>query len=362
MQVKAAVLRDPAGEYAIETVDLAAPAADEVLVRIVGAGMCHTDVVPRGGMMAAPPVITGHEGSGVVEGVGADVVGVQVGDHVVLSFDSCGQCANCRADQPAYCDTFFARNLSGRNLDGSTPVRDAAGNEVSARWFGQSSFATHCLATARNVVVVDKSLPLELLGPLGCGIQTGAGSILCAMDVQPGTSLVVFGAGAVGLSAVMAGRVAGATTIIAVDLQPHRCELALELGATHVLDGVDADIVARIIEITGGGAQYGFDTTGIPTVIKNGLMSLRMTGTMGLVGVQLGDLVLDAFSTIGKTMINILEGSAKPQEFIPRMIQLWQDGRFPFDRLIQTYPMSQINEAEQSSLAGGTIKPVLIPD
>ena len=362
MQVKAAVLRDPTGAYVIETVDLAAPAADEVLVRIVGAGMCHTDVVPRGGFMAAPPVITGHEGSGVVEAVGADVVGVQVGDHVVLSFDSCGRCANCLAHQPAYCDTFIPRNLSGRNLDGSTPVRDADGKEVSARWFGQSSFATYCLATARNVVVVDKSLPLELLGPLGCGIQTGAGSILCAMDVQPGTSLVVFGAGAVGLAAVMAGRVAGATTIIAVDLQPHRRELALDVGATHVLDGADADIVAKVIGITAGGAQYGFDTTGIPAVIKNGLMSLRMTGVMGLVGVQMGELVLDAFSTLGKTMINILEGSAKPQVFIPRMIQLWQDGRFPFDRLIQTYPMSQINEAEQSSLSGGTIKPVLIPD
>jgi aryl-alcohol dehydrogenase len=361
MKVQAAVLRDPAGAYVIETVELAAPAADEVLVRIVGAGMCHTDVVPRGGVMAAPPVITGHEGSGVVESVGAEVVGVQVGDHVVLSFDSCGRCANCTANQPAYCDTFIPRNLSGRNLDGSTPVRDADGKEVSARWFGQSSFATHCLATARNVVVVDKALPLELLGPLGCGIQTGAGSILCAMDVQPGTSLVVFGAGAVGLAAVMAGRVAGATTIVAVDLQPHRRELALELGATHVLDGADADIVAEVIGITGGGAQYGFDTTGIPAVIKNGLMSLRMTGTMGLVGVQMGDLVLDAFSALGKTMINILEGSAKPQEFIPRMIQLWQDGRFPFDRLIRTYPMSEINEAEQSSLSGGTIKPVLIP-
>ena len=361
MQVKAAVLRDPAGPYAIETVELAAPAADEVLVRIVGAGMCHTDVLPRTGLIAPPPVITGHEGAGVVEAVGGDVVGVQVGDHVVLSFDSCGQCRNCLANQPAYCDTFMARNLFGLNLDGTSPVSDGDGKPIAARWFGQSSFATHCLATARNVVVVDKSLPLEQLGPLGCGIQTGAGSILCAMDVQAGTSLVVFGAGAVGLAAVMAGRVAGATTIIAVDLQPHRRDLSLELGATHALDGADADIVAKIIEITGGGAQYAFDTTGIPAVIKNGLQSMRMTGVMGLVGVQQGDLVLDSSSTIGKTLINILEGSAKPQDFIPRMIQLWQDGRFPFDRLIETYPLSQINEAEQSSLSGGTIKPVLIP-
>ena len=362
MQVKAAVLRDPAGAYAIEDVELAAPRADEVLVRIVGAGMCHTDVLPRTGMIAPPPVITGHEGAGVVEAVGADVTGVQVGDHVVLSFDSCGACRNCLADQPAYCDTFMARNLFGVNLDGSTPVTGADGAPVAARWFGQSSFATHCLATARNVVVVDPSLPLEQLGPLGCGIQTGAGSILVAMDVQPGTSLVVFGAGAVGLAAVMAGRVAGATTIIAVDLQPHRRDLALELGATHPLDGADPRNVAAILEITGGGAQYAFDTTGIPAVIKNGLLALRMTGVMGLVGVQQGDLVLDSSSWIGKTMMNILEGGAKPQDFIPRMIQLWQDGRFPFDRLIETYPMSRINEAEQSSLAGGTIKPVLLPE
>jgi aryl-alcohol dehydrogenase len=361
MKVQAAVLRDPAGAYAIEDVELAAPAADEVLVRIVGAGMCHTDVLPRTGMVAPPPVITGHEGAGVVEAVGSDVVGVQVGDHVVLSFDSCGHCRNCSAGQPAYCDTFMARNLVGRNLDGSTPVTGADGSPVSARWFGQSSFATHCLATARNVVVVDRSLPLELLGPLGCGIQTGAGSILCAMDVQPGTSLVVFGAGAVGLAAVMAGRVAGATTIIAVDLQPHRRELALEVGATHALDGADPDVVAAIQHLTGGGAQYAFDTTGIPAVINNALLAMRMTGVMGLVGVQLGDLVLDGSSWIGKTLINILEGSAKPQEFIPRMIALWQDGRFPFDRLIETYPMSRINDAEQSSLAGGTVKPVLLP-
>lgn len=362
MEIQAAVLRAGDGPYTIETVQLRDLRADEVLVRIVGAGMCHTDVVPRSPVtMSPPPIVCGHEGAGVVEAVGADVAGVAVGDHVVLSFDSCGTCANCLAGQPAYCDTFLFRNLSGRDVDGSTGITDAAGNEVLSRWFGQSSFASHCIATARNVVVVDKSLPLEKLGPLGCGIQTGAGSILCAMDVQPGSSLVVFGSGAVGLAAIMAGKVAGATTIIAVDLQAHRLALALELGATHTVDGAADDVVARIQAITGGGAQYAFDTTGVPAVMKNALAALRMTGTAGFVGVQLGDLVLDGLSLIGKTAIGILEGSAKPQEFIPRMIQLWQEGRFPFDRLIETYPMSRINEAEASSLSGGTIKPVLIP-
>lgn len=362
MQIQAAVLRDSAGEYAIESVTLADPAADEVLVRIVGAGMCHTDVLPRApGGMSPPPIITGHEGSGVVEAIGVAVTGIAVGDHVVLSFDSCGACATCLAGQPAYCDTFLFRNLTGRNLDGSTGVTDAQGQPVLSRWFGQSSFATHCMATARNVVVVDKALPLELLGPLGCGIQTGAGSILLALDVQPGTSVVVFGAGAVGLSAVMAAVVAGATTIIAVDLQEHRLALATELGATHTLKGTDPELVATIHTITGGGANYAFDTTGLPAVISSALAGLRMTGVCGLVGVQQGDLVLDGLALIGKTVIGILEGSAKPQEFIPRMISLWQAGKFPFDRLIETYPLDQINVAERSSLSGGTIKPVLLP-
>jgi aryl-alcohol dehydrogenase len=361
--IEAAVLREPDGEYSIEPVELAAPREDEVLVRIVGAGMCHTDVLPRApGSFSPPPIVTGHEGSGVVEAVGAAVRRVEVGDHVVLSFDSCRECPTCRSGQPAYCETFLLRNLSGRNVDGSTGITDREGQAVASRWFGQSSIATHCIASERNAVVVDRSLPLELLGPLGCGVQTGAGSILVALDVQPGSSLVVFGAGAVGLSAVMAGVVAGATTIVAVDLQDHRLTLAQELGATHVLRGDSPDLVETIHAITGGGANYGFDTTGVPSVIVAALAGLRMTGVLGLVGVQQGDLVLDGLALVGKTAIGILEGSADPHVFIPRMIDLWREGRFPFDRLIETFPMSEINTAERSSLAGGTIKPVLVPD
>jgi len=361
MQIDAAVLRDAAGPYTIERVELAEPAADEVLVRIVGAGMCHTDVLPRSRMVAPPPIVTGHEGAGVVEAIGSAVVGVTVGDHVVLSFDSCRQCENCRSGQPAYCDTFMFRNLTGRRLDGTTGITDATGQAVAGRWFGQSSFATHCLATERNVVVVDHDLPLELMGPLGCGIQTGAGSVLEAMKVTPGSSLVVFGAGAVGLAAVMAGVVAGATTIIAVDLHDHRLALSLDLGATHTLRGDDPNLVAAIQGITSGGAHYSFDTTGVPAVMRNALACLRMTGVCAYVGVQTGPLELDGSALIGKTAMGVLEGSADPKTFIPHMISLWRDGRFPFDRLIEQYPLSRINEAEQSSLAGGTIKPVLVP-
>jgi aryl-alcohol dehydrogenase len=362
MKIDAAVLRDAAGAYAIESVEISDPGPGQVLVRVVGTGMCHTDVVPRAGAdLVGPPIITGHEGAGVVEAVGPGVTSVAAGDHVCMSFDSCGQCSPCRAHNPAYCDEFMARNLTGRNVDGSAGVTDHNGETVLGRWFGQSSFATYAIGTARNVVPVDKGLPLEKLGPLGCGVQTGAGSILVAMNVQPGTSLVVFGTGAVGLSAVMAAKVAEAEQIIAVDLHDHRLRTASELGATHTVRGDAEDLPDQLREITNGGANYTFDTTGMPPVMRTAMDVLRMTGVCGYVGVQLGDLVLDSMSIVGKTMLGILEGSADPQQFIPHLIELWQAGRFPFDRLIEEFPMSHINEAEQASLSGRVIKPVLVP-
>lgn len=362
MQIKAAVLRDPDGRYAIEDVEIDAPGPGQVLVRVVGAGMCHTDVLPRGaGSMSPPPIITGHEGAGVVEAVGEGVTSIKVGDHAVLSFDSCGTCAACLAGRPPYCETFLLRNLFGRSLDGSAQVRDANGEPVASKWFGQSSFATHCLTSERNVVVVADDLPLEKLGPLGCGILTGAGSILVALNVQAAKSVVVFGAGAVGLAALMAAKVRGAAPIIAVDLHQHRLDLATELGADHTLDGSAADLVAQIQGLTGGGADYSFDTTGNVHVMTNALGALRLGGHAGFVGVQSENLVLDPLSIVGKTVSGILEGGADPQVVIPELIQLWRDGTFPFDRLIETFPLDAINEAEEASLTGKVIKPVLIP-
>lgn len=361
MQITAAVLRDPVGRHELETVELDDLLADEVLVRIVGTGMCHTDVLPRSDLGLVPlPVIAGHEGAGVVEAVGAEVQGVAVGDHVVLSFDSCGECAACLAGRPPYCETMLIRNLTGRRVDWSTNASGADGEEVSARWFGQSSFASHAVATARNVVVVDRDVPLEILGPLGCGFLTGAGTVMVAFDAEQGSSLVVFGAGAVGLAAILAAVARGCSTIVAVDLHQNRLDLAQELGATHVIDGSAEDVVVQVHAATGGGADYAIDTTGAPPVILSALASLRMGGHAGLVGIQMGDVVLDAGALIGKTASGILEGDADPQVLIPELIDLWQQGRFPFDRLIETFPLEQINEAEAASADGSVIKPVLL--
>jgi aryl-alcohol dehydrogenase len=257
----------------------------------------------------------------------------------------------------------MARNLSGRRVDGSSCLTDVRGDVVGGRWFGQSSFATHALATERNVVKVDDDLPLELLGPLGCGLQTGAGSVLVAMRVTSGTAIAVFGTGAVGLAAVMAARVAGCTTIIGVDLHQNRLDLAAELGATHVVDGADPDLASRIMDISGDGVQYAFDTTGVPAVMTAAVSSVRPTGTCGLVGVQTAPWTIPPnLLAIGRNVMGILEGDTVPQVFIPQLIALWRQGRFPFERMVETFPLRSINEAEQASLEGKTVKPVLLPD
>lgn len=359
MKITAAVLRDAEGEYALETLDLAELAPDQVLVEVTAAGMCHTDVIPRQ-MPFLLPVVTGHEGAGVVEAVGSDVEGIAVGDHVVLSFDSCGTCVMCSRNRPAYCETFIPRNLTGRTPEWTTVAADDEGGEVAARWFAQSSFATYAITTARNTVVVDGDVPLDIAGPLGCGLLTGAGAVMCALDVGEGHSIAVYGAGAVGLAGVMAAVVQGASTIIAVDLHDHRLELARELGATHTIDGAASDVIAQVQGIAGGGVDHALDTTGNATVMSNAIAALRLGGAAAFVGVQTEPLTLDPTALIGKQITGVLEGSAVPQELIPRLIELWRDGRFPFDRLIEHFALDQINEAEKASLEGRVVKPVLV--
>jgi aryl-alcohol dehydrogenase len=355
MRIQAAILRDPAKPFTIEEIELGEPGPGEVLVRVAGAGMCHTDVVLRTAPKLRLPMVFGHEGSGVVEAVGPGVRAVAPGDHVVLSYDSCGQCARCLASMAPYCDQFMARNVTGTRIDGTGGATDSAGLPVGARWFGQSSFASHAIATERNVVAVDASLPLEVLGPLGCGLQTGAGSVLIALGVRPATSIAVFGTGAVGLAAVMAARIAGAAEIIAVDLHPVRRDLAVELGATRALDGADPDLAAAV-----GQVDYCFDTTGVPAVVATAVSVLRPGGTCGLVGVG-GEITLRPEALAGRNLRYILEGDAVPQQFIPRLIGLWQRGRFPFDRLLRRYPLDEVNDAERDCANGTTIKPILLP-
>lgn len=364
MKITAAVARTTNAPLSLETLEIEDPQDNEILVRVVATGVCHTDLVVRDGHLPTPqPVVLGHEGSGVVEKVGSAVRKVAPGDPVVMTFNSCGQCPSCSEQEPAYCHEFFPRNFFGTRADGTTAL-SKDGEQIYANFFGQSSFATRAICHERNVVKVPADAPLELLGPLACGVQTGAGAIMNVLKVSAGKSLVVFGAGSVGLSAVMAARVVGATTIIAVDLNDDRLAFAREIGATHTLNGSTVDnIVDEITAITNGGAHFALDTTSNKTVIRNAALCLAPRGACGILGASpIGsELQLDEvhFMSGGRRLFGIVEGGANPDVFIPLLVDLHAKGLFPFDKMVRFYPFEQLNTAIEDSETGKTIKPIV---
>lgn len=359
----AAVLSGVDATFEVTEVDVGEPGPGEVRVRIAGTGVCHTDQVVREGSYPYEfPAVLGHEGAGVVEAVGPGVTGIEEGDHVVLSFNSCGRCRPCLSGHPAYCDDFFFLNFGGRRHDGSTAF-SRSGEPVGSHFFGQSSFASTTIASSRSVVKVRDDVDLAVLGPLGCGIQTGAGTVLNALDPEPGSSVAIFGAGAVGLAGLLAAVVAGATTIVAVDLHDERLALAGELGATHTVSARRDDVVAAVDDATGGGVQYAVDTTGVPAVVRQAFDCLAAQGRLALVaaaapGTEVS-LEVGASLVKGWQVQTVVEGDAVPQDFIPRLIDLWDAGLFPFDELVRTYPFDQIDRAFAHSASGETVKPVL---
>lgn len=336
---------------------------DEVLVRITATGLCHTDLaVQHGHIPGAFPFVLGHEGAGVVEQVGVAVTEFRVGDHVAASFASCGHCANCLTGAEAYCLNFFPLNVGGTREDGSITLAAPDGSPIHGSFFGQSSFATRAIVAARNLVKIPEGVPLDIVGPLGCGIQTGAGTVLNSLDVPAGASIVVSGTGAVGLSAIMAAKLAQATTIIAVDVLPERLERAIELGATHAINGTTEDVVGRIREITGGqGASYAVDTTAVPSVVANLVEATVFGAKIALVGVAKPGAQIDLglVSGAGKTLIGAIEGDSVPQVFIPQLLALHAAGQFPFDKLITRYPFDQLEQAIADTQTGAAVKAVL---
>ncbi|EQB17139.1 hypothetical protein RLDS_04095 [Sphingobium lactosutens DS20] len=349
------------GAWEMASAELDAPRGDEVLIRIVATGVCHTDMSVRDQDLPTPlPAVLGHEGAGVIEQVGPDVTTLAVGDHVVLTMTHCGKCTNCVTGHTVYCDNVMPLNFSGRRLDGS-PTITCRGEAISGSFFGQSSFATYALASERNAVKVVKDVDLALLGPLGCGIQTGAGTVINVLRPEVGSSIVVFGAGAVGLAAIMAASAVGCTTIIAVDLHDNRLDLARQIGATHAVKA-GTDTVETIRELSAGGVDYTLDTTAVPAVIRQSVDVLKMRGRAMLVGVPKpgAEFTLSVMDMLfGKSIGGALEGEATPKSFIPHMIALWKQGKFPFDKLIRFYEFDQINEAVADSESGKTLKPVL---
>lgn len=364
MKARAAVVTEIGKPLSFMDLDIEDPRDDEILVRIVASGVCHTDLVVQAGMLPVPmPVVLGHEGSGVVEKIGSKVTKVKPGDHVVMSFNSCGTCESCEDKEPAYCYEFMPRNFGGVRADGTTAL-STQDSPVHGNFFGQSSFATMSMCRELNVVKVPKTVDLNLLGPLGCGILTGAGAVMNALPVNPGSSFVVFGTGSVGLSTIMAAKIEGASTIIAVDLNDDRLAVARELGATHSFNpSKTTDLVGKIIELTTHGVNTALDTTGLPDVIRDAVLCLAPRGTCGILGacgpdseIMLNEL---HFFSGGRKLVGIVEGSAYPDTMIPKLIKYFEDGKFPFDRLVEFYDFDQINQAIVDSEAGKTIKAIV---
>jgi aryl-alcohol dehydrogenase len=367
MKVTAAVVEQPDGPFTVQQLELDEPGPGEALVRVVASGMCHTDAMTRHGDLPMPfPSVLGHEGSGEVVAVGEGVTKVRVGDHVVIGWPYCGTCRNCRDGEPRYCARLGEAVCGGGRLlgprAGQTSLHRPDGGEVHSHFFGQSSFSTHSLTWADALVVVPDDAPLELLGPLACGISTGAGAVFHTVRPGPGDSLVVYGAGAVGLSAVMAARLSPATTVIAVDRHPARLALAAELGATHTVDATEADPVAEVHRICGGPADYALECTGVVPVVRQAADSVGMLGTCVLIGgAPAGaEFSLDHVTTLwGKRIVGTLGGSGRSEALIGTLVELHRQGRFPFDRLVRTYDLADVEEALEASARGDVLKPVL---
>jgi len=360
MKITAAVVPVRSAQFEIETLDLAAPLADEVLVRVVASGMCHTDLHARDGYFPnlPYPVVCGHEGAGIVEQAGGAVTDLAPGDPVVISFPWCGECGPCRAERVAYCEHARPLKSSGRRADGSIPM-SRNGEPVYSCFFQQSSFASSAVAPAKDVVKIRRDAPIEMLGPLGCGLQTGAGAVLNVMQPAAGQSIAVYGVGGVGLAGLMAARIAGCDPIIAVDRLPSR----LALGATHTLESRGAETLAEIRRITGGGTDFALETSAVPTVFRLAVDGLRSLGTCILVGsARAGTEVSFEMPWLqgGRTVRGVIQGDSRPRDFIPRLADLFMEGKMPFDRLITRYDFADINRAAADATSGAAIKPVLL--
>ncbi|MGA2006903.1 MAG: NAD(P)-dependent alcohol dehydrogenase [Solirubrobacteraceae bacterium] len=364
MGITAAVTENAGGPFVLSELELGELRADEVLVAISAAGICHTDLICRDQWIPVPlPAVLGHEGAGVVRAVGAGVTRVAVGERVSLTFDSCGSCPCCLRAKPSYCHSFFEHNFAASRPADETSALSRGEQFIGGHFFGQSSFATASVARERNIVGVESHIPLDVVAPFGCGIQTGAGAVLNTLAVPPGASLAVFGTGAVGLAAVLAGVIAGAATIIGIDLLAPRLALAAELGATHVIDAASSDPVEEIRALTGRGVDFALETTGVPAVLRSAVDCLAPLGTACVIGAPRhgAEVALDVNTILtgGRSVRGVVEGDSVPQLFIPALVRYWEQGRFPVERLITFYDFDAIEQAAADAQAGRAIKPVL---
>jgi aryl-alcohol dehydrogenase len=362
----AAIVPAAGSPFELERAVVGEPSPEEVLVRVEAAGICHTDISVQEGKFGTPfPIVLGHEGAGTVEAVGAAVSRLAVGDRVVLSFDYCGHCRNCRDGRPTYCYENWPRNFGGGRLDGTTSL-ELDGAPVHSHFLGQSVFARFAVCPEHSVTRIESEIPAALLAPLGCGIQTGAGAVLNALRPEPRDAIAIFGLGAVGLAAVMAAAIRGCETIVGVDPEPERRALAAELGATATLDPGAVDPVEALREIAPEGLQWSLEISGIPAVLQQALDVLAPGATCGLIGAPpVGTrfpLDVHQILSFGRVLRGIVIGDAVPQRFLPELVSHWEQGRLPLEKLVTTFPFAEIEAAVAAARSGAVVKPVLEMD
>lgn len=364
--MRAAVLNAVDEALSVEEVDLAPPGSGEVAVRLSASGVCHSDWNVISGVTGNPlPVVLGHEGAGVVEEVGEGVTGVSPGDHVVLSWlPSCGKCFYCTQGRPILCEWSTPAMLAGTMPDGTT--RLSRNGDAVYHYSFLSTFAERCVVPEESCVPVRSDAPLEVAALVGCAVMTGIGAAMNRARVEPGSSVAVFGAGGVGLSAVIGARLAGAGTVIAVDPLPFKRDLARELGATETIDPANGDAAAAIRELTGGrGADYAFDAAGARGLVRAAYDSVRPGGTVVAIGIPPEDeearLPGPRLPREEKVVTGSLYGSCRPHVDMPLVLDLFMAGRVPLDRLVtKTYPLEEINDAFTAMSAGEVARAVIV--
>lgn len=362
-KITAAVATKARSPLEFREFQLAEPEGREILVRTVATGICHTDLLARDGIFGpSVPIIPGHEGAGIVEAVGDGVRSIAVGDHVVMTQASCDHCSQCYSAHPMNCENAAQYNYTGVRASGKPAVDDTS---VNANFVGQSAFATYILAVESNVVVIPKDYPLEMAAPLGCGMATGAGTVFNVLNPAPRETIVIFGAGAVGLAAVMASKINSCSKIIIIDLNDERLSLAKSLGATDAINAGGSGVLEQVQKMTGGGANYAIDAVGVKETVRSAIECVKPGGKTVLLGaneissdftVGLATLILN------RTVCGAIIGDQIPKLLIPRLLELAQNGLFPYQQLIQTYSFKDINKAIEDTENGKVVKPVVVFD
>ncbi|KAL1864809.1 hypothetical protein Plec18167_009641 [Paecilomyces lecythidis] len=366
---KALLVEKPGEPFVLQDIVLDEIRPNELLVEIKYAGICHTDLVVQEGKMplGSYPAVLGHEGAGIIRklGEGPGTSDLKIGDRVLLSYCSCLNCVACQEGRKGACENIAMINFAGTRGNEDSAISLPNGERVRGNFFGQSSFSKLAVVDSRSVVKYPGPVEdLSFLAPLGCGYMTGAATVLNVLKPKPRSSVAIFGLGAVGLCALMAAKYEEVREIVAIDILESRLQLAASLGATKTIDSRQYETVeAAIRDVLPQGVDYIVDTTGLAYVINNGIKALAHGGTFAIVGTPRPEALLEiqALDMLihCKTLIGVTGGYCDPQKFIPRLIEMFQSGSFPVNKLHRTYPSSQLEEALQDMKSGKVVKPVL---